>query len=156
MLTSLLIGLPVMLLCLALQAVFLTLCMRRYARFRHLHPQSDNTLHDILLLALIMLLLLLGNFLQMTVWAGLFVLLGEFDSLATALYFSGVNFTTLGYGDIVLSAQWQLLGPLEAANGILMFGVSTAAMTATVMDMLKHSRRNMPAIHASNEQTTQP
>ena len=156
MLTSLLVGLPVMLLCLLLQAVFLIVCLRRYARFRQIRPQSDQPLQDILLLALIMLLLLLGNFLQMTVWAGLFVLLGEFDSFTTALYFSGVNFTTLGYGDIVMSAQWRLLGPLEAANGILMFGVSTAAMTATMMDMLKHSRRNMPVIHASNEQTTQP
>jgi len=153
---SLLVGLPVMLLCLVLQAVFLVVCLRRYTRFRHIHPQSDQLLHDILLLALIMLLLLLGNFLQMTVWAGLFVLLGEFDSLATALYFSGVSFTTLGYGDIVLSAQWRLLGPLEAANGILMFGVSTAAMTATVMDMLKHSRLNTPAITDSNNQSTQP
>ena len=156
MITSLLVGLPVMLLCLMLQAVFLIVCLRRYARFRQIQPQSDQPLQDILLLALIMLLLLLGNFLQITVWAGLFVLLGEFDSFTTALYFSGVNFTTLGYGDIVMSAQWRLLGPLEAANGILMFGVSTAAMTATVMDMLKHSRRNMPAIHDSTEQTTQP
>jgi len=154
MFNSLLVGLPVMLLCLVLQAVFLIVCLRRYMRFRQIQPQSDQPLHDILLLALIMLLLLLGNFLQMTVWAGLFVLLGEFDSLATALYFSGVSFTTLGYGDIVLSAQWRLLGPLEAANGILMFGVSTAAMTATVMDMLKHSRLNMPAITDSNNQST--
>jgi hypothetical protein len=153
---SLLVGLPVMLLCLVLQAVFLIVCLRRYMRFRQIQPQSDQPLHDILLLALIMLLLLLGNFLQMTVWAGLFVLLGEFDSFATALYFSGVSFTTLGYGDIVLSAQWRLLGPLEAANGILMFGVSTAAMTATVMDMLKHSRLNTPAITDSNNQSTQP
>lgn len=146
MLTSLLVGLPVMLLCLVLQAVFLSICMRRYARFRNIHTHSDQTLHDILLLALIMLLLLLGNFLQMTVWAGLFMLLDEFDSFATALYFSAVNFTTLGYGDIVMSANWRLLGPLEAANGILMFGVSTAAMTAAVMDLLRNSQRNMPGI----------
>jgi hypothetical protein len=142
MLNSLLIGLPVMLLCLLLQAVFLTICMRRYARFKDAQLQIDQLLLDILLLSLIMSLLLLGNFLQMAVWAGLFMLLGEFDSFATALYYSGVNFTTLGYGDIVLSPQWRLLGPLEAANGILMFGVSTAAMTSAVMDIIKNSRRS--------------
>ena len=59
---------------------------------------------------------------------------------ATALYFSAVNFATLGYGDIVMSERWRLLGPLEAANGILMFGVSTAVMTAAVMDVIKSSR----------------
>jgi hypothetical protein len=142
MLNSLLIGLPVMLLCLLLQAVFLTICMRRYARFKDAQLQIDQLLLDILLLSLIMSLLLLGNFLQMAVWAGLFMLLDEFDSFATALYYSGVNFTTLGYGDIVLSPQWRLLGPLEAANGILMFGVSTAAMTSAVMDIIKNSRRS--------------
>jgi hypothetical protein len=142
MLNSLLIGLPVMLLCLLLQAVFLTICMRRYARFKDAQLQIDQLLLDILLLSLIMSLLLLGNFLQMAVWAGLFMLLDEFDSFATALYYSGVNFTTLGYGDIVLSPQWRLLGPLEAANGILMFGVSTAAMTSAVMDIITNSRRS--------------
>lgn len=145
MLLSLLTGLPVMLLCLLLQALFLIVCLRRYARFKIAHLQQDQPLFDMLLLALVMLLMLLGNFLQMAAWAGLFVLLGEFDQFATALYYSGVNFTTLGYGDIVLSEQWRLLGPLEAANGILMFGVSTAAMTAAVMDVLKRSTLNLSA-----------
>jgi hypothetical protein len=39
-----------------------------------------------------------------------------------------VNFTTLGYGDIVMSRAWRLLGPLEAVAGMLMFGVSTAVL----------------------------
>lgn len=143
MLLNLLTALPVMLLCLTLQAVFLTLCVRHYTRFRQTHLQHDRPLTDMLLLTLIMLLMLLGNFLQMAVWAGLFLLLGEFDDFATALYFSGVNFATLGYGDIVMSAQWRLLGPMEAANGILMFGVSTAAMTAAVMDVFKRSQHHL-------------
>jgi hypothetical protein len=143
MLLNLLTGLPVMLLCLTLQAVFLTLCVRRYTRFKLAHLQDDRPLTDMLLLTLVMLLMLLGNFLQMAVWAVLFILIGEFDDFATALYFSGVNFATLGYGDIVMSPQWRLLGPMEAANGILMFGVSTAAMTAAVMDVFKRSQRHL-------------
>jgi hypothetical protein len=67
------------------------------------------------------------------------MLLGEFDAFATALYHSAVNFATLGYGDIVMSSRWRMLGPLEAANGILMFGVSTSVMTAAVMDVIKHN-----------------
>ena len=64
-------------------------------------------------------------------------LLGEFDTFAAAFYHSCVNFVTLGYGDIVMSERWRLLGPLEGANGILMFGISTAVMTAAVFDVLK-------------------
>jgi hypothetical protein len=88
---------------------------------------------------MVMLLMLLGNFVQIAIWAALFMLLGEFDEFATALYHSAVNFATLGYGDIVMSSRWRMLGPLEAANGILMFGVSTSVMTAAVMDVIKHN-----------------
>lgn len=75
----------------------------------------------------------------MAIWAGLFVYLGEFGRFEPALYFSGVNFATLGYGDIVMTDRWHLLGPLEAANGILMFGVSAAVLTAAVMEEIKQT-----------------
>lgn len=52
-------------------------------------------------------------------------------------YLLGVNFAALGYGDIVMSERWRLPGPIEAANGILMFGVSTAMITAAVMEIVK-------------------
>jgi len=56
-----------------------------------------------------------------------------------AFYHSAVNYTTLGYGDLIMSPTWRLLGPLEAANGILMFGVSTA-MIFTVILRLTQAR----------------
>ena len=149
MLLNLLTGLPVMLLCLVLQAVFVAKCLRYYARFRHVQQDRESQLLDILLLSMVMLLMLLGNFVQMIIWAALFMLLGEFGEFATALYHSGVNFATLGYGDIVMTERWRLLGPLEAANGILMFGVSTSVMTAAVMDVIKH---NMARLQKSERQ----
>ena len=143
MLLNLLVGVPVMLLCLLMQAVFLTLCLRRYVRFRNAHPQKVSQWMNMLLLSLTMLLMLMGNFVQMAIWAGLFMVVDEFDSFATALYFSGVNFATLGYGDIVMSPLWRLLGPMEAANGILMFGVTTAVMTTLVADVIKHVKQDL-------------
>lgn len=140
MLMELLVGLPTMLLCLLLQAAFASLTMTLYLHSNHRQRGPSGFLRSSTLLSMVMLLMLLGNFLQMILWAGLFRLLGEFDSASAALYFSGVTFATLGYGDVVLSPEWRLLGPLEAANGILMFGVSTAVMTAAVMDVLKHNR----------------
>lgn len=139
MLINLLTGLPVILLCLVFQAVFVAVCLRLYLRLRRFSAGPANQLQDIALLALVMLLMLLGNFVQMALWAVLFVLIGEFNDFASALYHSGVNFATLGYGDVVMTARWRLLGPLEAANGILMFGVSTAVMTAAVGDILKNN-----------------
>ncbi len=48
-----------------------------------------------------------------------------------------MNFSTLGYGDIVMSSGHKLLGPLEAINGVLMIGVSTAALMATFQDAMR-------------------
>jgi len=59
----------------------------------------------------------------------LFVLIGEFEAFGTAFYHSAVNYPTLGYGDIVMSPTWKVLGPIEATAGLLMFGVSTATIS---------------------------
>ncbi len=137
MLLNLLAGFVVMLLCLAMQAVFVAKCLRRYARMTVARAGPATGFEAILLLSVVMLLMQIGNLVQITIWAVLFRLLGEFDDMVTAIYHSGVNFAGLGYGDIVMSESRRLLGPLEAANGVLMFGVSTAVMTAAVFDILK-------------------
>ena len=59
-------------------------------------------------------------------WAVVFLLTEEVHNLETALYFSTVTFTTVGYGDLTLSEKWRLLGSVESANGMLLFGWSTA------------------------------
>lgn len=138
MLHDVLIASPVMLLCLLLQGVVVSICLRRYARFRHTYKSKESLWIDVLLLSAVMMLTLLCNFVQMAIWATLFMFLGEFSDFTTALYHSGVNFATLGYGDIVMSKQWRMLGPIEAANGILMFGVSTSVMTAAVIEVIKY------------------
>ena len=44
------------------------------------------------------------------------------------VYFAFVNYTTLGYGDVTPAERWQLLGPITAMNGVLLFGWSTAVI----------------------------
>ncbi len=78
------------------------------------------------IVALIILFALAAHLIEIAVWAAVFVICGEFHEFGLAYYHSAVNYTTLGYGNLIMSPQWRLLGPLEAANGILMFGVSTA------------------------------
>ena len=52
--------------------------------------------------------------------------------LETAVYFSGVTYATVGYGDTVLPLEWRLLGPIEGLTGILMCGLSTGFFFAVV------------------------
>jgi len=75
------------------------------------------------------------------VWAVVLSLCGEFTSLAGAFYHSAMNYTSLGYGDVVMSASWKLLGPLEAANGLLLFGVSTAMIFAVIQRLVRSRLR---------------
>lgn len=84
----------------------------------------------------VLVLIILGIFFLHTVeicsWAVLYLWFGEFENLERALYFSTVTFTTLGYGDVTLQERWQLLSGIEAANGIILFGVSTAFVFAVI------------------------
>ncbi|HEY8123075.1 MAG TPA: potassium channel family protein [Myxococcota bacterium] len=53
------------------------------------------------------------------------------------MYHSAVNFTSLGYGDVVMDQEWKLLGPLEAANGVLMMSMTAAALTAILQNVIR-------------------
>jgi hypothetical protein len=77
---------------------------------------------------------------EIALWALVFVLCGEFPDFAAAVYHSAENYTTLGYGDVVMSASWRLLGPLEAGDGMLMFGVSTALIFAVIANLVEARR----------------
>lgn len=70
--------------------------------------------------------LLAGISVALWLWAGLFLFLGEFESIGKALYFASVSATTLGYGDTLLSDRWQLLSGFIAANGLVLFSLNTA------------------------------
>ena len=84
-----------------------------------------------------MLMLMIGNIVQIAFWALIYSVLGAFEDFETALYFSGVTFTSLGYGDVVLTGRMRLLAPLQAANGLMMFGITTAVFIAAVQHAIK-------------------
>jgi hypothetical protein len=88
-------------------------------------------------LSLTLAVLFVGNILQMIIWAGLFRVCGEFENFAQAFYHSVVNFSTLGYGDLVMSEKRRLLGALEATNGVLMVGL-TASFLFLVLSTLMY------------------
>jgi Ion channel len=76
------------------------------------------------------------HLIQIALWAVAFLMVGEISTFEKALYCSAENYTALGYGDIILSERWRLLGPLEAINGLLLFGLSTAMMFAVLSRLI--------------------
>jgi hypothetical protein len=92
---------------------------------------------DTVIVARVILYALVAHLVEIAFWAVLFMICREFSDFDTACYHSAVNYTSLGYGDIIMSPTWRLLGPLETANGMLLFGVSTAMIFAVIQRLFE-------------------
>ena len=131
------VGVPVMLLCLVVQVVVVFWCVRYCVQRSSRSVRQAGILEAMVPLVVTMLAMMVANLLQVALWGGLFVLLGEFEEFYAATYHSAVNFTSLGYGDVVMKQEWKLLGPLEAANGVLMMSMTAAVLTAIVQQTVR-------------------
>jgi len=92
----------------------------------------------VFLLSALVLMLFLAALVEVNIWAVTYLVAGAIPEVEPALYFSTVTFTTLGYGDLTLDANWRLLASFEAANGTIMFGWTTAIVVAVVHRMVGH------------------
>ena len=92
---------------------------------------------DMRIVVLVIFLGMSVHLVETALWAVVFLLCGEFAEMGTAFYHSAVNFTTLGYGDVLLSPRWRMLGPLEAGDGMLKSGVSSSMFFALVLVLLQ-------------------
>jgi hypothetical protein len=82
-----------------------------------------------------------AHVIEIWVWAIFYFFVEEIQTWESALYFSTSSFTTVGYGDLILSEEWRLLGSIEAINGMILFGWSTAFIFAGVRDIYEHLHR---------------
>jgi hypothetical protein len=73
-------------------------------------------------------ILMVAHVAEVGVWALAYGMVEVAAPGSDVLYFAFVNYTTLGYGDIVPVERWRVLGPMAAMNGVLLFGWSTAVI----------------------------
>ncbi len=78
------------------------------------------------------LLLALLHGIEATIWAAAYVWLGALDSPTDAILYSLDSMTTRGASGLMLEPHWQMMGALEAADGMLLFGISTAYIFAVM------------------------
>ncbi len=88
--------------------------------------------------------LLVIHLIEISVWALFYFLDNRLPDAESAFYFSGVTYTTTGYGELVLSRPWRLLAPVEAMTGILMCGLSTGFFFAVVSKVLRPGSATVP------------
>jgi hypothetical protein len=108
--------------------------VRRERKLGHL---GINFRKDMGVVVRVIVYAFVAHLIEMALWAALFLVCGEFSDFATAYYHSAVNYTSLGYGDIIMSPTWKLLGPLETADGMLLFGVSTGMIFAVIQRLVE-------------------
>ena len=84
--------------------------------------------------------LLATQVIEIIIWSASYIMVLAIPPGADALYFAFVNFTSLGYGDIVPLARWHLMGPMTAMNGVLLFGWSTAFLFQVLTFALQNQK----------------
>jgi hypothetical protein len=121
----LLLGLTVL-----INAVGLTVLMRRlHLANVHADPGPWSSIWLLIRLAAGVVAV---HILAISLWAGFYWWENCLEDFQTALYFSIITYTTVGYGDVVLTSEWRLLAGVEALTGILMCGLSTGYFFAIV------------------------
>ncbi len=113
------------------QAMFMLGGLRVLERLRTNEREFGHH-HATLIIVLFVLFMFLAVIVDVWIWAAVYVFVGAIGSFEDALYFSTTSFTTIGYGDIVLAHDWRLLGSFEGANGMIIFGWTTALVIAAI------------------------
>jgi len=106
--------------------------VRRLIRDWEIKWRDASIYRQQLLLVRIVIALFFLHLIEAAVWAAFFCLSGAMPNFHIAYYFSICSYTTVGYGDVVLTDQWRLLGGFEACIGVLMLGWSTGIIIAFI------------------------
>lgn len=140
MIVQMILGSVMVIVTTVIQGVFMITGIEMLRR-RVTRKVTRSDFESTLLLSYFVLWLFVATIIEVWAWAMLYRLIGAVGSTEEALYFSTTTFTTLGFGDITLDDQWRLLSSFEGANGLLMFGWSTALIFAAVQKVYGTERR---------------
>jgi hypothetical protein len=103
--------------------------------------KSRASQHLVLVMIPVVLVLMTTHATEILVWALAYSLVDATPPEADRVYFAFVNYTTLGYGDVVPVKRWNLLGPMTALNGVLLIGWSTAVIFEVLRRALREAGR---------------
>jgi len=124
----------------ALQAAIIGINETLFNKFRYWLVRPPRIAKMVSSLTIVVLWIMAGVSLSAWLWAGVYMWLGVFDSLEQAIYYSIVNLTTLGFGDIIIDERWRILAALEAADGLILFGLSTAYLMEFISELRTSQR----------------
>jgi len=130
----------------AIHAVTMVVILRSRGMV-HANVPARPTLRLIGIMIATVSILMAAHLLEITVWSLAYQFVGAAPDESDPLYFAFVNYTTLGYGDILPVARWRLLGPMAAMNGVLLFGWSTAVIFQVLWTTISHEDFRKSIVH---------
>jgi len=142
MILNIFIGLVIIGITIAIHGYGTRFWIVHYIKTYHHNPIVNFDKRTVRLLIYTALFLLSLNFLEAIIWGFTYYLLPgitEFEDLEKAIYFSLVTFTTLGYGEITISSDNRILSGIEAMNGVLLLGWTTAMMFSVLQFIMKNT-----------------
>jgi len=98
------------------------------AQWASVKRRSSSPAYLVIVMIPTVLVLMVTHTVEVVIWAFAYFIIGAAPEGSDRMYFAFVNYTTLGYGDVVPVTRWRLLGPMTAMNGVLLFGWSTAVI----------------------------
>lgn len=135
--------------CLLLETAMLMWCVDTLRRNSRKILRHHRGIAQLTILMLVIGFIVAAHTLQVWLWAAALIGVETFADWNTALYFAIATYTTLGYGDIILSPDLRIFAAFAAVTGMLAFGVSTAFLIAVMRPMF-------PATIYETDQTAQP
>lgn len=132
MLLNIVTGCVLVILTTVVHAAAMVIALRWIRTPRGQRWASTTGVRRVTVVATLVLIMFLASVIEAGMWAATYLTVGAMSGFERALYFSTVTYTTLGYGDVVMEDRWRLLSAFEAANGIMMFGWTTALIVAAV------------------------
>jgi hypothetical protein len=132
MVTAVLIALTIVAICVAIHTVALLIFAEWMFRRFSIDAGERGITHYAFLLLLVFGVVIVLHIVETSFWAGFYYWQNLFNDYETALYFSLISYTTIGFGDVVLPQRWRLLGAIEGISGVLLCGISTAFIFAIV------------------------
>jgi Arc/MetJ family transcription regulator len=127
MLRQLLVGSAVSVCNIAIHALVMATVIRA-ARIAGERATSRQSLRLVTVMIATVSVLMLAHLTEVLVWSLAYTIVGIAPGGTDLIYFAFVNYTTLGYGDVIPLERWRLLAPMTAMNGVLLFGWSTAVI----------------------------
>ena len=127
MLRQFLVGTAISVCNIAIHALVMAAIIR-VARIASETATSRQSLRLISVMIVTVSVLMGAHLAEVLLWSVAYAIVSVAPPGTDLIYFAFVNYTTLGYGDVVPLQSWRLLGPMTAMNGVLMFGWSTAVI----------------------------